>query len=85
MSKPTQADLVLTMLHTRPEGVCGTAFLQFHIPRYAARMGELREAGHKIGKRRCDFTWHVHQSPQWVYFLEDEPEQMPLYRTEATG
>ncbi len=49
--------------------ICGTTFLNWHIPRYAARIHELRNKGHWISSERCKITYHRHRSPQTVYTL----------------
>jgi hypothetical protein len=61
----TQRDRVLRALRMGP--VCGTDFLSWHIPRYAARILELRREGHVITTRRCQH--HAHDSRQTVYEL----------------
>lgn len=55
--------------------VCGTDFLRAYIPRYSARVLELRQAGHLIESRPCKF--HDHQSAQTVYELA-EVDQLKL-------
>lgn len=69
----TQREHVLAALRMGP--VCGTAFLQMFIPRYSARINELRHDGFAITKRACQM--HDHASLQYVYELE-EPDQMSL-------
>ncbi len=62
----TQRDLVLGALRDGP--VCGTVFLNMHIPRYAARIHELRAIGHQITSERCKQD-HYHITPQTIYRL----------------
>lgn len=69
----TQRDRILAALRMGP--VCGTQFLQMFIPRYAARIHELRKDGFVIGTRPC--RMHDHSSAQIVYELA-ETDQMRL-------
>jgi len=62
------------MLETGP--VCGTALLDERMPRYAARIAELRGEGMPIVTRRCES--HRHASKQYEYVLDTE--QMRLRR-----
>lgn len=61
----SQRDRVLLMLKAGP--VCGTDFLRAYIPRYSARILELRQQGHVIIDRPCRF--HDHESRQTIYEL----------------
>lgn len=71
MPGPTQRDRVLTMLRTASTfGVCGVEFLDSRIPRYSARIEELRSAGWDVQKRKCDRAGHGHGSAQFVYYVE---------------
>jgi len=63
-----QREKVLSMLQAGP--VCSTDFLRAYIPRAAARILELRQAGYMIGTRPCKFSHHGHDSKQIVYELE---------------
>lgn len=57
----TQREEVLVMLRDgHGYGVCGTVFLQAYIPRYSARIGELRKEGWEITKRKCVNLHHNH-------------------------
>ncbi len=67
----TQQERILYELREGP--VCGTTFLNWHIPRYAARIHELRAKGHQITSERCKLTYHLHLSWQTVYTLEGSP------------
>jgi hypothetical protein len=60
-----QRDRVLGALKMGP--VCGTTFLASYIPRYAARILELRKEGYQIITRPCQL--HAHDSRQTVYEL----------------
>ncbi len=62
----TQRDHVLRWLMVEP--ICGTDFLFSGIPRYSARIYELRKKGHQIVRRTCDIHRH-HRSRQYVYEL----------------
>lgn len=61
----TQRDQVLEML--RCGWVCGTEFLDEHIPRYGARIFQLQRAGHGISRRLCQR--HEHKSRQYEWRL----------------
>jgi len=69
----SQKQRVLNALKMQP--VCGTSFLDWHIPRYAARIWELRAEGYEIASRPCRL--HSHESPQTVYELA-ESDQLRL-------
>ena len=56
-------------LHLQDEPTCGTSFLNWHIPRYAARIHELRGKGYQITSERCQIEYHHHLSAQTVYTL----------------
>ena len=62
-----QRERVLTMLKAGP--VCGTDFLRQFIPRYSARIYELRQLGLTVTERPCRFSHHDHESRQTVYEL----------------
>lgn len=63
----TQSDEVL---HLLSEGwVCGTTFLNCCIPRYPARILELRRQGFPIERRRCEHPLHFHRSTQYEWRL----------------
>ena len=70
ISEFTQTEQVLAMLRTGP--VCGTRFLARRIPRYPARIWELKQEGHAIAKRRCTNPDHRHVSAQWEWCLVSE-------------
>ena len=57
--------------------VCGTDFLRAYIPRFGARIYELRQAGYTVVERPCRFSHHDHDSRQTVYELE-ELDQLKL-------
>ena len=65
-----QTEKILSKLQMGP--VCGTTFLQMFIPRYAARIHELRRAGHQIQSERCQL--HDHETHQVVYRLDTESQ-----------
>lgn len=62
-----QRERVLMMLKAGP--VCGTDFLRVYVPRYSARILELRQQGFLIESRPCKNTWHGHETAQTVYEL----------------
>jgi hypothetical protein len=69
----TQFDDVLTMLD---EGwVCGTQFLDLYIPRYGARIFEIRRLHPgRVERRRCDSHYHCGVQYEWrLRPLEDSP------------
>lgn len=55
------------------ETMCGTEFLDMHIPRYAARIHELRNKGYWISSERCK-EHNYHKTAQTLYRLIEEPE-----------
>jgi hypothetical protein len=69
----SQKSKILGMLELGP--VCGTRFLSEYMPRYAARIHDLRSDGHTITTEPCRL--HDHSTPQVVYRLETE-SQMSL-------
>ncbi len=56
----TQTQRVLDALMTCPAGLCGTQLLEMRIPRYAARIQNLRDKGHNIDTVPCPHSWHSH-------------------------
>lgn len=68
-----QRDRVLNMLKAGP--VCGTDLLRAYIPRYSARIYELRQQGHVISSEPCKL--HDHRDTQTVYRLATT-DQMSL-------
>ena len=67
--KETQADRVLQMLRSAEMGVCANEFLNARIPRFSARLHDLRKQGHIIENRKCFLTSHRHQTKQVRYVL----------------
>ena len=60
--RQSQTDKVLAMLRDAKMGVCATDFNRAYIPRFGARLKELRDAGHLIEKRKCfSHNHHTHQ------------------------
>ena len=51
---------------------CGTDLLAAHMPRYAARIHELKAQGWPIERRRCQNPWHTHRGCQYEWHV---PEQ----------
>jgi hypothetical protein len=64
--KISQINRVLFRLGDGP--TCGTEFLEMHLPRYAARIWELRHEGFNITTRKC--RQHRHTTRQIEYVLE---------------
>ena len=62
-----QRGRILRVLRWAPQ--CGARFLEMHIPRYSARIWELRREGYQITRRRCDVSHHAHYSRQYLYEL----------------
>ena len=73
----TQKELILSTLRNYREGVCGNYFLEAHIPRYAARINELRNDGHTIDSIRCPHPYHTHRANIATYQLTTEPARPP--------
>lgn len=75
-----QRDRVLVMLRDADGlGVCGTTFSDAHIPRYSARIGELRDLGWPIpDARRCHNPNHWHKTKQFEWVL-GEPADPTLF------
>lgn len=40
--------------------VCGNTFLAINIPRYSARVHDLRSDGHIIVRAKCPYSHHTH-------------------------
>ena len=58
--KPTQQDRILAeFLRAAGTTVCGAKFLEMHIPRYAARILELRNDGFDIQAGPCQHGMNV--------------------------
>ena len=77
----SQKETVLYMLQHNPQGVCGTRLLELHIPRYSARLNELRNGGYPIRRRPCTNEHHRHQGQQFVWYLdtESDPNQTAMF------
>ncbi len=69
MRRDSQRGRVLHMLQVNPEGVCGTSFLIDKIPRYSARISELRRQ-FTITKIPCPYPFHSHVTHQWAWKLD---------------
>lgn len=52
---------------------CGTTFLNARLPRYTARIYELRKAGYYVDRRKCANPSHSHESPQWEWRILAAP------------
>jgi hypothetical protein len=49
------------------EWTCGTAMLEGGMPRYAARIFELKARGVRVVRRRCADPAHRHQGTQYQW------------------
>jgi len=67
MKPDSQRKRILSMLRRGP--VCGTTLLAEHIPRYSARIFELRGEGHTIQNRKCGNALHAHETKQTEFVL----------------
>ncbi len=76
---PTQKERTLSMLRTLHQGVCGTMFLEARMPRYAARILDLKHDGHRIEKISCPYSYHGHAKAIATYRLN------PLYEVVDDG
>ena len=67
-----QRDTILAKLrNTWYEPVCGVELLDMHIPRYAARINELRDKGHTIDTVPCPYWHHTHHGRIASYQLRE--------------
>jgi hypothetical protein len=76
----TQTQDVLKLLehatHTQQGQVCGQDFLERYIPRYSARIYDLREQGHAILTEKCTKPHHYHQSTIKAFRLVPQEETL---------
>lgn len=73
--KPT-TELALVLI-SRRQGACPTSFLHHGVgSRYGARIGELRDMGYEIEKRRCEQHDHPDRVA-WAYHLSAKPTEEP--------
>ena len=73
----TQKQKVLDALREyHDEGVCGVSFMGMYIPRYAARIYDLRQDGYVIEREWCN----VHKTVARYYLKEENVhgEQLAL-------
>ena len=66
----SQRQTVLSMLADR--WCCGVDFIDAHILRYTARIGEARKQGYTITRRPCES--HSHDVQMWEWRLLATPE-----------
>ncbi len=71
----SQKDRILQALQLEPR--CATTFLDWRIGRAAARVNELRQEGHDIITRPCQF--HHHDNPQVVYELVESAQLLLMF------
>ena len=60
----SQRDTIRGMLR---EWTCGTTMLEGGMPRYAARIFELKARGVRVVRRRCADPAHRHQGTQYQW------------------
>ena len=77
MKRDTQAGKVMHMLESNPNGVCGPMFLERHIPRYSARISELRKAV-SISRVPCPYGFHSHRTKQYAWKLDPSSQTSML-------
>lgn len=70
-SSLTQLDRV--RLQLQRGWICASQFLDQHIPRYGARIHELKRQGYSIERRLCAHPWHNHRSTQYQWRIVGEP------------
>ncbi len=68
--EPTQAERILAMLQAWESGVCGTQFLEAMMPRYPARILELKRDGYGIERVSCPYSYLGHPSAVATYRLD---------------
>ena len=73
-NEPTQRDKILSWMSDNP--ICATTLYAQHIPRAAARIGELRGEGWDIETRTCTQGHHNHRTRQVEYVLHNSPGWM---------
>lgn len=64
----SQLDLVLRLL-LENESVCSSEFYRRYIPRFGARIWELRRAGYVIYRTKCEDPTHLHRNRAYAYEL----------------
>ncbi len=65
----TQTERILEALRANPSGVCSTMMMNEYIMRPAARILELKEAGHNIEVVACPYYHHSHPATVATYRL----------------
>jgi hypothetical protein len=60
----TQRETVLRMAR---KGACSVEFLRAYIPRFGARLWELKRDGYNVEKAMCRNKRHFQKSTQFVY------------------
>lgn len=69
----TQKDVVLADLKAASPGwVCATLWLEKRITRAAARIADLKAAGHRIASRRCE--QHSHAVAEYRLVTDGDPD-----------
>lgn len=72
MKPRSQKARILHALENSRIGVCGTTLLARNMPRYAARIGELRADGVDIVTEPCNLHWHVTRQVKYRLAVADE-------------
>lgn len=70
--RQTQTDLVLRLLMEN-DAVCGSEFYRRYLPRFGARIWELRRAGYVIYRSKCVDPTHLHRNRAFAYELAALP------------
>ena len=69
MRHDRQQGQVPHMLQVNPEGVCASTFRAKHIPRYSARLTELRKK-YNITRVACPYAQHHHVTHHFAWKLD---------------
>jgi hypothetical protein len=59
--------------------VCGNTFLTMHIPRYAARVSDLKADGYKITRAKCPYSHHSHGKQIATYEMDLGYKGQPIW------
>ncbi len=73
MRRDSQRGRVLHMLQVNPQGVCASTFRIQHIPRYSARIGELRKQ-FNISRVACPYPFHSHVTHHYAWKLDRDDQ-----------
>lgn len=81
----TQTERVLAALQESGTGVCGVTLEDMRIPRYAARIRNLKDKGYRIEKVECPHAHHQHNSQIATYQLVAGIHAEQLQLEDANG